>query len=302
MTVADAEVDILFPADPLDMEMSGFGIPQVPVFRDGRTWSSLAVVLLLHAALVSFLWVSSKPLAGSPKTIEVRLISMQGGSETAGGALDGHLEATGGEQSSNSATLLTAPAKQESLDSHLINQNKEILPAERESHSKANQRPNKIERSSAYPTKDIQSVQQLDLPQTESLANQSEGSGEGAGTGTGAAGGSSDQGGAGCKNESGGGAGRASGSREGPSLLRKVSPSYPAFAREREKQGTVLLRISIDEHGRPVGIEVIKKAGFGFDEEAVRAVRDCTFVPAKKEGKPIACKVLLPIRFVLEGS
>ena len=61
-------------------------------------------------------------------------------------------------------------------------------------------------------------------------------------------------------------------SREGPSLLRKVSPSYPAFAREREKQGTVLLRISIDEHGRPVGIEVIKKAGFGFDEEAVRAV------------------------------
>ena len=95
---------------------------------------------------------------------------------------------------------------------------------------------------------------------------------------------------------------RAFGSPDGPSFLRKVLPSYPAFARRLEKEGTVLLRVTIDERGRPVEIEVLKKAGFGFDEEAVKAVKDSTFVPAKKEGKPLTCKALLPIRFVLKSS
>ena len=60
--------------------------------------------------------------------------------------------------------------------------------------------------------------------------------------------------------------------------------------------------MTIDERGRPVEIEVLRKAGFGFDEEAVKAVQGSTFVPAKKEGKALACKALLPIRFVLKQS
>ena len=62
------------------------------------------------------------------------------------------------------------------------------------------------------------------------------------------------------------------------------------------------MRVTIDEHGRPVKVEVLTKAGFGFDEEAVKAVQGSTFVPAKKEGKTLACKALLPIRFVLRNS
>jgi protein TonB len=46
----------------------------------------------------------------------------------------------------------------------------------------------------------------------------------------------------------------------------------------------------------------LKKAGFGLDEEAVKAVKDSTFVPAKRDGKPLMCKALLPIRFVLKES
>jgi protein TonB len=79
-------------------------------------------------------------------------------------------------------------------------------------------------------------------------------------------------------------------------------PAYPPLARKLEKEGTVLLRLTIDERGQPVEIEVLRKAGFGFDEEAVRAVQASTFVPAKKEGRPLACKALLPIRFVLRTS
>jgi protein TonB len=69
-----------------------------------------------------------------------------------------------------------------------------------------------------------------------------------------------------------------------------------------EREGSVLLRVTIDELGRPVDVEVMHKAGFGFDEEAVKAVKNSTFVPAKREGRPLTCKALLPIRFVLNGS
>ena len=89
---------------------------------------------------------------------------------------------------------------------------------------------------------------------------------------------------------------------DGPSFLHKVVPCYPALAKRLEKEGTVLLRVTIDEQGRPLEIVVLKKAGFGFDEEAVKAVKDSSFVPAKRDGKPLACRALLPIRFVLKQS
>ena len=92
------------------------------------------------------------------------------------------------------------------------------------------------------------------------------------------------------------------GSSDGPRFLRKTIPVYPPVAKRLQKEGSVLLRVTIDERGRPVDVEIVKSAGFGFDEEAVKAVQCSTFVPAKKEGKPLACKVLLPIRFVLKQS
>ena len=92
------------------------------------------------------------------------------------------------------------------------------------------------------------------------------------------------------------------GSSDGPRFLRKTIPAYPPVAKRLQKEGNVLLRVTIDERGLPVDVEIVKGAGFGFDEEAVKAVQCSTFVPAKKEGKPLACKVLLPIRFVLKQS
>ncbi len=92
------------------------------------------------------------------------------------------------------------------------------------------------------------------------------------------------------------------GSPGGPRFLRKVMPSYPLFAKKQEKEGTVLLRVTINERGRVVEVEILKKAGFGFDEEAIKAIRESTFVPAVREGRPLTCKALLPIRFELKTS
>ena len=108
--------------------------------------------------------------------------------------------------------------------------------------------------------------------------------------------------GGGNKGSGGGSLETVFGSSNGPRFLRKTMPAYPPVARRLQKEGNVLLRLTIDERGRPANVEIVKSAGFGFDEEAVKAVKDSTFVPAKKEGKPFACVVLLPIRFVLKES
>ena len=79
-------------------------------------------------------------------------------------------------------------------------------------------------------------------------------------------------------------------------------PKYPRLARELGKEAVVILRVTIDERGRPIAVEAVKSAGSGFDEEAIRAVKGSTFHPAKWEGKPVICRAILPIRFELKGS
>ncbi len=84
-----------------------------------------------------------------------------------------------------------------------------------------------------------------------------------------------------------------------PSFLHREMPVYPSFARKLGKEGRVLLRLTIDERGQLVQVEVVEKAGFGFVEAAIDAVKKSTFLPAKKDGKPVASRALLPVRFLL---
>ena len=90
------------------------------------------------------------------------------------------------------------------------------------------------------------------------------------------------------------------GSINGPSFLKMVKPEYPRLARRLGKEGIVVLRLFIDEHGRLLNVEVIEKARHGFDEAAIEAVKASTFRPAKLNGHPVACKAVLPVRFKLE--
>lgn len=58
--------------------------------------------------------------------------------------------------------------------------------------------------------------------------------------------------------------------------------------------------LSIDAQGRLNDIEVITSAGHEFDNAAVRAVRASTFHPARRDGKPVASRAILRIRFKLK--
>lgn len=87
-----------------------------------------------------------------------------------------------------------------------------------------------------------------------------------------------------------------------PSFLHREWPVYPVFARKLGKEGKVVLRLTIDERGNLLDVEVVKTAGYGFVDSAVDAIRKSTFLPAKQKGKPVASRALLPVRFTLRRS
>lgn len=87
-----------------------------------------------------------------------------------------------------------------------------------------------------------------------------------------------------------------------PAFLHKEMPVYPMIARKLGREGKVVLKLTIDEKGNLLHIEVIERADYGFTEAAVEAVKKSTFLPAKKDGKPIASRALLPIKFRLERN
>ncbi len=88
----------------------------------------------------------------------------------------------------------------------------------------------------------------------------------------------------------------------GPRFLHREIPEYPLLARRRKKEGKVVLMVTIDEHGRLVDVEVVEASHPLFVEPSIEAVKKSTFLPATRNGTPIAVRAMLPIRFSLRDS
>jgi protein TonB len=84
-----------------------------------------------------------------------------------------------------------------------------------------------------------------------------------------------------------------------PVLLLEFEPEYSEQARQSKFQGTVLLRVVIDEKGFPREIGVTRPLGLGLDEKAMAAVRRWRFKPATKDGKPVAMEAVVEVNFRL---
>lgn len=89
------------------------------------------------------------------------------------------------------------------------------------------------------------------------------------------------------------------GSANAPRFLHREMPVYPLMARRLGKEGRVLLRLTIDDNGKLLNVEVIEGAGYGFTEAAVEAVKKSSFQPAMQDGRPVMSKALLSIKFSL---
>jgi TonB family protein len=87
-----------------------------------------------------------------------------------------------------------------------------------------------------------------------------------------------------------------------PKVITRVDPRYPEEARKERVSGLVVVEAMIGEDGLVRDVKVRKGLPFGMDEAAVDAVRQWTFQPATKDGKPVAVVFNLTINFKLDGG
>jgi TonB family protein len=90
------------------------------------------------------------------------------------------------------------------------------------------------------------------------------------------------------------------GQTNAPAFIHRALPVYPALARRRGVEGRVVLTLLIDQTGKVLKIDVTEAAGYGLTEAAIEAVRKSTFVAASVNGRKVASRAVLPIRFRLE--
>jgi protein TonB len=85
-----------------------------------------------------------------------------------------------------------------------------------------------------------------------------------------------------------------------PEVLHEAPARYPARARELGVEGTVVLRIEVEEDGS-VGWAVVSSGpGYDLDEAAQAAILRFRFKPASLGGRPVATTMLYQFKFQLD--
>jgi len=84
-----------------------------------------------------------------------------------------------------------------------------------------------------------------------------------------------------------------------PELISKLNPEYPKLAKLAGIEGTVYLKLLIDEKGNVAKAKVEQGVKDMIDESALKAAKTAKFSPAILKDKPIKVWVVLPIAFKL---
>ena len=80
----------------------------------------------------------------------------------------------------------------------------------------------------------------------------------------------------------------------------RVDPTYPPSARRAGEEGTVRLRILVDERGIPREVQIAQGSGFArLDQAAMEAVRKWRFVPASSGSQAIMAWTQVAVSFRL---
>ncbi len=111
------------------------------------------------------------------------------------------------------------------------------------------------------------------------------GEGQGPGIGPGSGGGT------------GGGPYRPGSGIEPPRLVREVRPVYTDDARRRAIEGDVVLEIVVTRAGSVDRVRVVRGLGAGLDQNAMAAVRQWRFDPARRQGAAVDVVVEVSVEF-----
>ncbi len=77
----------------------------------------------------------------------------------------------------------------------------------------------------------------------------------------------------------------------GPELITFVDAPYPPAAEAAKVSGAVGLRVRVDETGHVADVQVIRAAGYGFDEAAIAAAQQFVFTPARTAEGPVPVEI-----------
>ncbi len=86
---------------------------------------------------------------------------------------------------------------------------------------------------------------------------------------------------------------------EVPVLKTQIKPAYPQIAKLAGIEGTVYLKLLIDEKGNVVKAKVEQGAKEMLDNSALKAAKEAKFSPAMLNNKPVKVWVILPVAFKL---
>lgn len=105
---------------------------------------------------------------------------------------------------------------------------------------------------------------------------------------------------------SGTGSGIGNGNGSGEIVLTQARyrdtprPDYPESARREGRQGSVLLRVLVDEQGRSKKVEINNSSGSeALDRAAAEAIKRWRFIPARYGDKAVESWIRIPIDFNL---
>jgi len=80
-----------------------------------------------------------------------------------------------------------------------------------------------------------------------------------------------------------------------PRIVRQVAPEHPP--QDFRISGTVLIGLIVNAKGEPEEVHVVRSLEKAVDQCAIDAVKQWRFEPGTKDGKPVAVKISVEIRF-----
>ena len=87
---------------------------------------------------------------------------------------------------------------------------------------------------------------------------------------------------------------------EPPQLTYFEQPNYPPLARDAGIEGTVAIKVLVDERGKVVNAEVLQSdVTPAMERAALEAARKCKFRPAKQRTIAVKAYVMVPFTFQL---
>lgn len=90
---------------------------------------------------------------------------------------------------------------------------------------------------------------------------------------------------------------------EAPIFTQRVKPKFPERAAKIKLQGYVILEAILRKDGGIDDIKVLRTLGkgkFGFEDEAITALKQWKFLPGKVNGQPADVRMTLKIDFILQ--